>query len=204
MTQEKTFDRADLLRYFHETERDGLVGRLTVIHPPTVQQLALDQEVEQGEARRYPVVCETTALYCERYGFSVVVQRVSWPDGGDQYLPREHPLRVLTRERRAITRYGGSSSQLSRWAAELADAYRQEVTALMPDAPLDLLARRAASPRDDAVLSAVISFAPAAEPEAQPEPAADPAPADDDPDHNASSETLDDFLSGLGSAGEEE
>jgi hypothetical protein len=45
---------------------------------------------------------------------------------------------------------------------------------------------------------------PEPEPEAQPEPEADPAPADDDPDQAASGETLDDFLSGLGSAGEEE
>lgn len=189
MAQEKTFDRADLLRFFHETERDGLAGRLTVIHPPTPQQLAFDQEASQGETRRYPVICETTALYCERYGFSVLVQQVSWPDGGDEYLPREHPLRTLTRERRALTRYGGTSSQLSRWAAELADAYRREIADCIPAAPLDLLALRNARHED-----AGPQPAPQPEPETQSEP---------DPDHDATGETVDDLLNGLGD-GEQE
>lgn len=213
MAQEKTFDRADLLRYFHETERDGLVGRLTVIHPPTPQQLAFDQEATQGETRRYPVVCETTALYCERYGFSVVVQRVTWPDSGEQYLGHDHPLRVLTRERRAITRYGGTSSQLSRWAAELADAYREEVAGCIPDEPLDLLALRRARqedphctplyPQQEQEPDAAPADPLAALVEQEPETDADGVP-DSDPDHNATGETMDDFLSGLDSAGDEQ
>lgn len=212
MAQEKTFDRADLLRYFHETERDGLVGRLTVIHPPTPQQLAFDQEATQGEVRRYPVVCETTALYCERYGFSVVVQQVTWPDGGDQYLGHDHPLRVLTRERRAITRYGSTSSQLSRWASELADAFRDEVAGCIPADPLDLLALRRARQEDPHCEPLYPQHVDArcALPETEPadplieqeqEADADVAP-ESDPDHNATGETMDDFLSGLDSDGD--
>lgn len=222
MAQEKTFDRADLLRFFHETERDGLVGRLAVIHPVGSGQLAFDQDGIPTETRRYPIIAETTALYCERYGFSVLVQRVSWPDGGDQYLHRDHPLRVLTRERRAITRYGGSSSQLSRWAAELADEYRQEIAALIPADAIDLLAQRNAR-REDAggLIHVNARCAPLAdlEPDGDATPDGDPAPADPldaliegsqeeseqqavesdpDPDHDASGETLDDLLSGFG------
>lgn len=203
---EKTFDRADLLRYFHETDRDGLAGRLTVIHPPSPQQLAFDQEATQGETRRYPVVCETTALYCERYGFSVVVQQVTWPDGGDQYLPRDHPLRALTRERRALTRYGGTSSQLSRWAAELADNYREEVAGYVPAEPLDLLAQRNAR-REDGGPQHVNSRCALPDPQPEQEPAPDATPPDStpaDPDHNATGETMDDFLSGLAGDGDTE
>ena len=179
MTKEKTFDRADLLRFFYETERDALAGSITVIHPPTPQQLAFDQEATQGETRRYPVLAETTGLYCERYGFSVIFQELVWPDGGDQYLPKDDPLRALSRERRVITRYGGTSSQLVRWAAELADIWREEVTTRLPAAAIDILARRnaaAASPLPEP-------------PAAAPEPEPDPQPP--------AGETLDDFLSGL-------
>lgn len=170
MTKEKTFDRADLLRFFYETERDALAGSITVIHPPTPQQLAFDQEATQGETRRYPVLAETTGLYCERYGFSVIFQELVWPDGGDQYLAKDDPLRALSRERRVITRYGGTSSQLVRWAAELADIWREEVTTLLPAAAIDILSRRNA----------------AASPLPQPPPVLEPP-----------GETIDDFLSGL-------
>lgn len=137
MATEKTFDKADLLRYFLKTDGDALVGKFTVIHPPTPQQLAFDQEATKGETTRYPVVAETVGLHCERYGFSVVVQSVLFPDGGHQYLPKHHPLRVLDSERRVTLRYGGTSSQLVRWAVELAEEWRGEVTGVMPVLAID-------------------------------------------------------------------
>ncbi len=146
MTAEKTFDKADLLRFFHEAQNDALVGRFTVIHPPTPQQLAFDDTAETGETVRYPVAAETTALHCERYGFAVVLQSVVFPDGGDQYLPKDATLRTLVRSERVITRNGGSSAQLVRWATELADEWRTQVAYWIPATPID---RRRPSQRTD-------------------------------------------------------
>lgn len=220
MPQEKTFDRADLLRFFYETDSDGLVGRLTVIHPLPLAQLAFDQDYAATETRRYPIVAATTALHCERYSLTVVIQHVVWPDGGDQYLPSEHELRTPAyRQRRVTTRLGGTSARLSRWVADLADAFRQEVADLIPAGAIDLARRQ----DDDGgqqitgewrmVLSGgqtiPIPLAKDAEPEPEPadppdapaeqpeEDAGQPA-AEPDPDHDASGETLDDLLSSLG------
>jgi hypothetical protein len=196
MAQEKTFDRADLLRFFHETASDGMVGRVTVVHPPTPAQLSFDQDASQGEVRRYPVIAETTALYCERYGFSVVVQRVEWPDGGNQYLGRDHPLRTLTRDRRVVTRYGGNSAQLGRWATELADAFKDEVKSLVPSEPIRLYSLR------ENPLVTVVLVNPPAEPEPEPDQANE-SDGDPDPDHDATGQTMDDLLRGLGEEGAE-
>lgn len=196
MTQEKTFDRADLLRFFHETDRDALVGRLVVIHPLPPTQLAFDQDFAVGETRRYPVMAETTALYCERYNISIVLQTVSYPDGGDLYLPDDHPLREVAR--RVTTRYGGTSAQLSRWATELADAYRREVADLLPISPIDLVARLNARQDDqyDPSPQHVNARRVLPEPEDERKPE-EPAEPEQDPDHNATGETMDDFLNGL-------
>lgn len=137
MATEKTFDKADLLRFYHEDGSEAMVGKFAVIHPPTPQQLAFDQEATKGETTRYPVIAETEALYCERYGFSVVMQSVVFPDGGNQYLPKLLPLRVLAGEPRTALRYGGSAAQLVRWATELADEWRDEVTGAMPVLAID-------------------------------------------------------------------
>ena len=141
MATEKTFDRADLLRFFHETEHAALVGKLTVIYPPTPQQLAFDQDATQGETTRYGVAAETVALYCERYSFSVVIHSVDLPAGGRGALPKHHPLRMLAQERRTVTRYGGTSAQLVRWAAELADEWKAEVQYALPAQAIDLRKR---------------------------------------------------------------
>lgn len=203
MAQEKTFDRADLLRFFHETDHDALVGRLVVIHPLPPTQLAFDQDFAVGETRRYPVMAETTALYCERYNISIVLQTVSYPDGGDMYLPDDHPLREATR--RVTTRYGGTSAQLGRWATELADAYRREVADLLPASPIDLVARLNARQDDHGPLHAnVRCILPEPEPEPEDERKAEEPEPEPDPDHNATGETMDDFLSGLDSADGEE
>ena len=137
MATEKTFDKADLLRFYHEDGSEAMVGKFAVIHPPTPQQLAFDQDATKGETTRYPVIAETVGLYCERYGFSVVMQSVVFPDGGNQYLPKLIPLRVLAGEHRTIIRYGGSVAQLVRWATELADEWRDEVTGAMPVFAID-------------------------------------------------------------------
>ena len=196
MAQEKTFDRADLLRFFHETGRDALVGRITVIHPLPPTQLALDQDFAVGETRRYSVMAETTALYCERYNISIILQTVAYPDGGDLYLADDHPLRAVAR--RVTTRYGGTSAQLSRWANELADEYRQEVAGLLPTATINLATRLNARRDDDGPLhsNARCVLPPEVQPDTEQEPELG---LDPDPDHNATGETMDDFLNGLDS-----
>lgn len=130
MPQEKTFDRADLVRFFWESGFHAIVGRLQVLQPtPTL--------FGETEMKRYPVEAETVALWCERYRFAIVVQSVAFPDGGREHLPPHHPLR---HERRVTVRYGdgGSSAQLVRWAAELADTYRAEMRGHIPVRTIDL------------------------------------------------------------------
>ncbi len=68
-------------------------------------------------------------MWCERYGFAVVVQRVVCD--GLHHLNRNHYLRT---ERPLHFRYGhgGGSAALMRWAAELADDWRLVVAASIP------------------------------------------------------------------------
>lgn len=191
MATEKTFDKADLLRFFLETDGDALVGKFTVIHPPTPQQLAFDQEATKGETTRYPVVAETAGLHCERYGFSVVVQFVIFPDGGHQYLPKHHPLRVLAGERRVTIRYGGTSSQLVRWAVDLAEEWRGEVGYAVPKLAID----RTAGAKDGIVEdwgSGTVRLTPGEVDEAQPEP--EPQAPETNDDNTPTGETVDDVL----------
>ena len=193
MATEQTFDKADLLRFFLETDGDALVGRFTVIHPPTPQQLAFDQEATKGETTRYPVVAETVGLHCERYGFSVVVQSVLFPDGGHQYLPKHHPLRVLDSERRVTLRYGGTSSQLVRWAVELAEEWRGEVGYAVPKVPID----RTAGAKDGIVEdwgSGTLRIVPQEAAEPEPEPAANAIVNPVDPDYAPTGTTIDDVF----------
>jgi len=193
MATEKTFDKADLLRFFLETDGDALVGRFTVIHPPTPQQLAFDQEATKGETTRYPVVAETVGLHCERYGFSVVVQSVLFPDGGHQYLPKHHPLRVLDSERRVTLRYGGTSSQLVRWAVELAEEWRGEVGYAVPKVPID----RTAGAKDGIVEdwgSGTLRIVPQEAAEPEPEPTANAIVNPVDPDYAPTGTTIDDVF----------
>lgn len=147
MSTEKTFDKADLLRFFHEADEEAVVGKFTVIHPPTSQQLAFDQDADQGETQKYPIAAETTALYCDRYGFAVLLQTVGFLDGGKQYLPKDHPLRDFAKEGRVTTRYGGTNAQLVRWATDLAAEWRDWIAAYIPPGPIDL--RRKPGRTDD-------------------------------------------------------
>ncbi len=194
MASEKTFDKADLLRYFLETDGDALVGKFTVIHPPTPQQLAFDQEATKGETTRYPVVAETAGLHCERYGFSVVVQSVILPDGGHQYLPKNHPLRVLTGERRVTLRYGGSSSQLVRWAVELAEEWRGEVGYAVPKIAIDRTAGAKEAIVEDLGFGTVHLMPGETQEASEPEPEPEPAPTVDDPDSTPTGTTIDDVF----------
>ena len=147
MTSEKTFDKADLLRFFYEAEEEAVIGKFTVIHPPTPTQLAFDQDADQGEVQKCPVAAETTALYCDRYGFAVVLQTVGFPGGGSHFLPKGHALRSMAKEGRVITRHGGTSAQLVRWATGLAEEWRNTVGYCVPLAPIDL--RRKPGRTDD-------------------------------------------------------
>lgn len=134
MAPEKTFDKADLVKFFNEVGHPASIGAATVIHPaPTL--------FGATETKRYPAEAQTIGLWCEKYGLAFLIQRVMWIDGGRDYVApdQEHPLR----ERRTLVRYGdgGSSAQLVRWAAELADAYRAEMAVWMPVAAIDLTRR---------------------------------------------------------------
>ncbi len=116
---EKTFDKADLLKFFDESGHEAEVGRLTVVIP--VKGL-----FDETTTERYPIQAETEAVWCERYGFAVLIQRVRCE--GLHYLPKIHPLRT---ERPFQFRYGegASSAALVRWAAEQAAIWRSWVKA---------------------------------------------------------------------------
>lgn len=117
---EKTFDRADLLKFFDEQGHTAIVGRLTVIMP--AKDLYSETTTE-----RYPIAAETQSLWCDKYGFAVAIQRVHCE--GLYHLPKDHFLRT---ERPLHFRYGAgaTSAELSRWAMGLADDWRNVVGAV--------------------------------------------------------------------------
>ena len=131
----KTFDKADLLTFLTETDDEAAVGTFTVIRPsPTL--------FGQTESTTHEVQAITEAFWCERYQLALVIQRARVTGAGANALPVHHPLAVAHRtgksEPRVSMRYGGTSSQLVRWAAELADAWRCEIANLVPCLPIDL------------------------------------------------------------------
>jgi len=131
----KTFDKADLLTFLTETDDEAKVGEYTVIRPsPTL--------FGQTDSTTHEVQTITEAFWCERYQLALVIQRARVTGGGANALPAHHPLAVAHRsgksEPRVNMRYGGTSSQLVRWAAELADAWRSEIEDLVPSRPIDL------------------------------------------------------------------
>lgn len=196
MPQPKTFDRADLLRFFVETGEDALAGGFTVIQPsPTL--------FGETETKTYDVYAGTVAYHCERYGLTIVEQRASASGGGHKHLPEDHPLRRLCDEgARLFVQRGGTSAYLARWVTGMADQFRAEVAALVPHAPLDLT---------DGAIGVVVAdlggnryrVAPFTLPadgddsdEAQEEDAADGA-ENDGADTHGDGETLDEFLDDL-------
>lgn len=135
---EKTFDRADLLKFFDEQGHAATVAKLTVIMP--VKSL-----YDETTTERYPIAAETQAMFCEKYGFAVAVQRVACE--GLYHLPKDHFLRT---EKPLHFRYGAgaTSAELSRWAMQLADDWRSTVRAFAPRETLDL-AQRVPEPAPD-------------------------------------------------------
>lgn len=130
MPQQLTFDKADLVRFFYEAGIHAQVGKFTVIIPK--KDLFGDHE-----RKLCPIEALTTALWCEKYGFAVVIQQIDFPEGGKNYLATDHPLR---QERRINMRYGdgGSSAELVRWVTALADTWRTEIEEYVPAHPIDL------------------------------------------------------------------
>lgn len=185
MTVEKTFDKADLVKFFNEIGSPASIGSVTVIHPaPTL--------FGATETKRYPAEAQTIGLWCEKYGFAFLIQRVMWIDGGRDYVApdQEHPMR----ERRTLVRYGdgGSSAQLVRWAAELADAYRAEMAVWMPVAAIDLTRRIAKDGIVEDWGGGTIRLVPGDTQEVgEPEPEPEPEPNDDTTPTNT---TIDDVF----------
>jgi hypothetical protein len=130
MATVKTFDNADLLKFFADA---ATVGRLTVITPSRTL-------FGETEATRYPIEAKTEALWCEKYALAFVVQSVNFPDGGRTHLAKEHPLR---QEPTVHVRYGsgGGSGSLVRWATELADNWSSAVKWWLPTEQIDLTKR---------------------------------------------------------------
>ena len=145
----KTFDKADLLTFLTETDDEAAVGSFTVIRPsPTLfgETESTTHEVqaitEAFWCERYQLALVIQRVWCERYQLALVIQRVRVTGAGANALPVHHPLAVAHRtgksEPRVSMRYGGTSSQLVRWAAELADAWREEIANPVPCVPVDL------------------------------------------------------------------
>ena len=194
----KTFDKADLLTFLTETDDEAAVGDFTVIRPsPTL--------FDQTESTTHEVQAITEAFWCERYQLALVIQRARVTGAGANALPVHHPLAVAHRtgksEPRVNMRYGGTSSQLVRWAVDLAEEWRGEVGYAVPKLAID----RTAGAKDGIVedwgsgtLRLVPGPTPIPEPEPEPEPATpaavEPEVDVDDPDHAPTGTTIDDVF----------
>ena len=198
----KTFDKADLLTFLTETDDEAAVGDFTVIRPsPTL--------FDQTESTTHEVQAITEAFWCERYQLALVIQRARVTGAGANALPVHHPLAVAHRtgksEPRVNMRYGGTSSQLVRWAAELADAWRYEIANLVPCVPIDLTSETPTITVGRLEIRQYFNWTGTANPELQsaesePEPVAPIAPEPevdaDDPDHAPTGTTIDDVFAG--------
>ena len=134
MALEKVFDKADLLRFFVSEPEETTVGKFTVMTPSRTL-------FGETDTTRYPVVAKTVAYWCERYGLALLVQSVTFPDGGHTYLPKAHPLRERPQVHVSHER---SSAALTRWALEYSEAWRVVVKSYMPLEILDFTRREAA------------------------------------------------------------
>ncbi len=171
----KTFDKADLLTFLTETDDEAAVGSFTVIRPsPTL--------FGETENSTHEVQAITEAFWCERYQLALVIQRARVTGGGANALPVHHPLAVAHRsgksEPRVNMRYGGTSSQLVRWAAELADAWREEIGSIVPCIPIDLTSETPTITVGRLEIRQYFNWTGNSE-DAQPEPEPEPEPNDD-------------------------
>jgi len=185
----KTFDRADLLTFLTETDDEAAVGNFTVIRPsPTL--------FGETENSSHEVQAITEAFWCERYQLALVIQRARVTNGGANALPVHHPLAVAHRsgksEPRVSMRYGGTSSQLVRWAAELADAWREEIANLVPCVPIDLTSETPTITVGRLEIRQYFKWRDDSIEEAPPEPEPEPEPNDDT---TPTTTTIDDVLS---------
>jgi hypothetical protein len=94
-------------------------------------------------------------------------------------------------EPRVNMRYGGTSSQLVRWAAELADAWRYEIGNLVPCVPIDLTSETPTITVGRLEIRQYFNWTGNSE-DAQPEPEPEPEPNDDT---TPTTTTIDDVLS---------
>ncbi len=198
----KTFDKADLLTFLTETDDEAAVGEFTVIRPsPTL--------FGQTESTTHEVQAITEAFWCERYQLALVIQRARVTGGGTNALPVHHPLAVAHRtgksEPRVNMRYGGTSSQLVRWAAELADAWRSEIESIVPSRPIDLTSETPTITVGRLELRQFFNWTGntdgtdgtdegAAEPEPEPEPTPAPTADSADDDSTPTGTTIDDVF----------
>jgi len=185
----KTFDKADLLTFLTETDDEAAVGNFTVIRPsPTL--------FGETENSSHEVQAITEAFWCERYQLALVIQRARVTNGGANALPVHHPLAVAHRsgksEPRVSMRYGGTSSQLVRWAAELADAWREEIANLVPCVPIDLTSETPTITVGRLEIRQYFKWRDDSIEEAPPEPEPEPEPNDDT---TPTTTTIDDVLS---------
>lgn len=178
----KTFDRADLVKFFNDAGYHATVGRFKVIRPSRTLFGETESSIHSVEA-------ETVGLWCEAYKFAIVIQSVRFPDGGFADLSPDSPLR---QERKVTIRYGdgGSSAQLVRWVGNLADEFREEIRAAVPTQPIDLTGP-VESPFVQILSAATTTLS---DPEPDPEPE---QPDAGDEDHSGTGTTIDDFLSGM-------
>ena len=129
MAQEKTFDKAELIKFYDDgggerTDEAAQVGVFKVIAPGDLYGPKTDT---------FPVVARTQGLHCERYGFAVILRTVEFPLGGWHYLPKDHPLRVYrTAQTPEIENRNLSAAELARWAVMMADDWRAVVAGLTP------------------------------------------------------------------------
>ncbi len=185
----KTFDKADLLTFLTETDDEAAVGSFTVIRPsPTL--------FGQTDSTTHEVQAITEAFWCERYQLALVIQRARVTGGGTNALPAHHPLAVAHRtgksEPRVNMRYGGTSSQLVRWAAELADAWREEIGGIVPCVPIDLTSETPTITVGRLEIRQYFKWTGNSE-DAQPEPEPEPVPEPND-DTTPTTTTIDDVF----------
>jgi hypothetical protein len=133
---DKVFDKADLLVVFDEDpETAKPIGSFNSI-----------QKMGQGDMfsntrRHHDVRALTRIMFCEKMRFAVVEQRVTVSDFGMSALKPEHPYRRESNAPRLMLLRGAmchNSADLLREAVRIADDWRKEMAAHLPEETIDL------------------------------------------------------------------